>query len=74
MSVVESCAITGTKLGDITPRPAMPGSQREISMESLPRRRAQEEKPKLKMVRVYFTLLVAKTVTKQQIAMAVIER
>jgi len=32
------------------------------------------KKPKPNMVRVYFTLLVVKTVTKQQIAMAVIER
>jgi len=42
-------------------------------MESRRRRRAQEEKPKPKMVRVYFTLLAAKTVTKQQTVTAVIE-
>jgi len=59
--------------GDITPRPATPGSQRRTRMESLRRRRAVEAKPRPKMVRAYIRALVAKTVTRQLLTTAAIK-
>jgi hypothetical protein len=63
----------GEEAGGITPTPATPGSQRGTRMESLPRRRAQEEKPRPKMARAYITPPMAKFVTRQRLATAAID-
>jgi hypothetical protein len=63
----------GEQAGDITPRPATLGSQRGTRLESLRRRRAQEGKPRPRMVRAYIRARMAKIVTRQHITTAVIK-
>ena len=71
--VVATCAAMDRRPGEITLRPATPGSQRETRMASLGRRRAREGKPRPKMVMAYIRALMANIVTRQHLITAVIE-